>query len=213
MMRYELKHDKLAAQIFVRASAAAKARRRAAEVYVLYTEKNRLLTIEELEDLAPFLPVLSPPLELQQLMERSRDSIREKEAAEKVRLERELQEKQGLLEQSQQQRKRATLFGRVGFVLAAVAITAGILAYMAQKKAKREQQSTQLALIRSDKLLQELTREKIQRQEIDIQEWRRKKAVFEKGQRSDLVEMADDSIQKIELSKQKNEAKLKNPRR
>ncbi|MDX2069834.1 MAG: hypothetical protein SFV55_15505 [Haliscomenobacter sp.] len=204
MMRYELKHDKLAAQIFVRASAAAKARRRAAEVYVLYTEKNRLLTVEELEDLAPFLPVLSPPPALQQLMERSRDSIREKEAAEKVRLERELKEKQGLLEQAEQQRKRATLFGGVGFVLAAVAIMAGLWAYQGQLKAKASQEET-------EKTLEALTLEKIQRQEIDLREWQRKKAVFAKGERLDLVEMADDSIRKIELSKQKNQAKLKNP--
>jgi len=203
-MRYELKHDKLAAQIFVRASAAAKARRRAAEVYVLYAEKKRLLTVEELEDLAPFLPVLSPPPELQELMERSRASIREKEAAEKVRLERELQEKQGLLEQAEQQRKRATLFGGVGFVLAAVAIMAGLWAYQGQLKAKASQEET-------EKTLEALTLEKIQRQEIDLREWQRKKAVFAKGERPDLVEMADDSIRKIELSKQINQAKLKNP--
>lgn len=210
-MRYELKHDKLAAQIFVRASAAAKARRRAAEVYVLYTEKNRLLTIEELEDLAPFLPVLSPPPALQQLMERSRAGIREKEAAEKVRLERELKEKQGLLEQSQQQRKRATLFGGVGFVLAAVAITAGTWAYRSQLSAQKSEQTAKVNLEKSKQLLNDLILEKIQRQEGDIKEWQRKKAVFEKGQRPTLVKIANDSIQKIKRSKQENEAKLKNP--
>lgn len=212
-MRYELKHDKLAAQIFVRASAAAKARRRAAEVYVLYTEKNRLLTIEELEDLAPFLPVLSPPLELQQLMERSRASIREREEAEKVRLERELKEKQGLLEQSQQQRKRATLFGRVGFVLAAVAITAGILAYRSQLSAQKSEQIAKDNLEKSEQLLNDLTLEKIQRQKTDLREWERKKDVFAKGDRSDLVQMAEDSIRKIQLSIKAYDADLKNKTR
>ena len=78
-MRYELKHDKLAAQIFLRASAAAKARRRAEEVYAFYTEiaSKRLLTAEELDYLGPFATVLEAPEELGQAMEKSREKIRE----------------------------------------------------------------------------------------------------------------------------------------
>lgn len=145
-MRYELKHDKLAAQIFLRASSAAKARRRAAEVYALYEEigAERSLSTEELKYLAQFVAVLAAPPALQALMERSQAELDARTAAEKDRLEAELREKQGLLEQAQQQRKRATLFGRVGFVLAAVAITAGIWAYGSQQK-------TEEALIEAQK--------------------------------------------------------------
>ena len=83
-MRYELKHDKLAAQIFLRASAAAKARRRAEEVYAFYGEiaANRLLSAEELDDLSPFTTVLQIPEELKQAMDKARQKIREAEEAE-----------------------------------------------------------------------------------------------------------------------------------
>lgn len=137
-MRYELKHDKLAAQIFLRASASAKARRRAAEVYALYEEigAERSLSAEELKYLAQFVAVLAAPPALQALMERSQAELDARTAAEKERLEAELREKQALLEQAQQQRKRATLFGRVGFVLAAVAITAGVWALISQQNTK-----------------------------------------------------------------------------
>ena len=83
-MRYELKHDKLAAQIFLRASAAAKARRRAEEVYAFYGEiaAKRLLTAEELDYLSPFATVLQIPEELKQAMDKGREKIREAKEAE-----------------------------------------------------------------------------------------------------------------------------------
>ena len=58
-MRYELKHDKLAAQIFVQASAAAKLRRRAGEVYTLYEEigSQHPFSLDELQYLQQFLSV------------------------------------------------------------------------------------------------------------------------------------------------------------
>lgn len=94
-MRYELKHDKLAAQIYELASTEAKARRKAENIYHMYDEigANRLLTAEELDYLAQFQPILRPKESLLALIEKSRKELgrarQEAEAKERARLERE----------------------------------------------------------------------------------------------------------------------------
>ncbi|AEE52424.1 WD40 repeat domain-containing protein [Haliscomenobacter hydrossis] len=146
-MRYELKHDKLAAQIFFRASAAAKARRRAAEIYALYLEigTQRLLTNEELDYLGQFLALLNPDEHLLSLIDRSRSAIREQEEEEKKQLAAELNEKQLLLDQAlnaneeaNRERARALRFLKVvvGFVV--VAILTSLLASIQTCETRRK---------------------------------------------------------------------------
>ncbi|MCB0548907.1 MAG: hypothetical protein KDD19_15110 [Phaeodactylibacter sp.] len=94
-MRYELKHDKLAAQIYNLASTEAKARRKAENIYHMYDEIGaaRLFTQEELDYLARFQSVLRPKENLLAIIEKSKQELsraqREAEAREKERLERE----------------------------------------------------------------------------------------------------------------------------
>lgn len=146
-MRYELKHDKLAAQIFFRASAAAKARRRAAEIYALYLEigSQRLLTNEELDYLGQFLALLNPDEQLLSLIDKSRSAIREQEEEEKRQLAAELNEKQLLLDQAlnaneeaNRERARALRFLKVvvGFVV--VAILTSLLASIQTCETRRK---------------------------------------------------------------------------
>ena len=93
-MRYELKHDKLAAQIYNLASTEAKARRKAENIYFMYDEigATRLFTEEELEYLAQFQPVLRPKDSLLSLIEESKKELsraqREEEEKERERLDR-----------------------------------------------------------------------------------------------------------------------------
>lgn len=94
-MRHELKHDKLAAQIYELASAEAKARRKAEHVYQLYQEigSSRLFTEEELEYLARFQMVSRPKEGLVAIIQKSKEDLervrRKAEREEKARLERE----------------------------------------------------------------------------------------------------------------------------
>jgi len=94
-MRYELKHDKLAAQIYELASTEAKARRKAENIYHMYDEigAGRLFTGEELEYLAQFQPILRPKESLLDVIEESKKELgrarQEAEARERERLERE----------------------------------------------------------------------------------------------------------------------------
>jgi len=130
-MRYELKHDKLAAQIFLRASAAAKARRRAEEVYAFYTEiaSKRLLTAEELDYLGPFATVLQVPEELGQAMERGREKIREKEwnalrkAQEQAAMEKQL--KEAALVNEQRAKRRTNIASITSIIALGLALLAG----------------------------------------------------------------------------------------
>jgi len=130
-MRYELKHDKLAAQIFLRASAAAKARRRAEEVYAFYTEiaSKRFLTAEELDYLGPFATVLQVPEELGQAMERGREKIREKEwnalrkAQEQAAMEKQL--KEAALVNEQRAKRRTNIASITSIIALGLALLAG----------------------------------------------------------------------------------------
>jgi hypothetical protein len=130
-MRYELKHDKLAAQIFLRASAAAKARRRAEEVYAFYTEiaSKRLLTAEELDYLGPFATVLQVPEELGQAMEKGREKIREKEwnalrkAQEQAAMEKQL--KEAALVNEQRAKRRTNIASITSIIALGLALLAG----------------------------------------------------------------------------------------
>lgn len=94
-MRHELKHDKLAAQIYELASAEAKTRRKAEHVYQLYQEigTSRLFTEEELEYLSRFQMVLRPKENLLELIRKSKKELelvrKRAEREEKARLERE----------------------------------------------------------------------------------------------------------------------------
>jgi formylglycine-generating enzyme required for sulfatase activity len=78
-MRYELKHDKLAAQVFQRASVLAKNRRRASEVYKLYAEEGHKLNEDDLDRLAEFLPVLEPPDSIKAAIQVAKDEIAKKQ--------------------------------------------------------------------------------------------------------------------------------------
>lgn len=116
-MRYELKHDKLAPQIFLRASAAAKARRRAKEIYVLYSEiaELRLLTAEELEYLGSFASVMPPPNDLQKVISLSRDKLRD---------------------EADSKRRRALYWAAAGFLVAVMAILTSIWAFYKNQQAQ-----------------------------------------------------------------------------
>ena len=94
-MRYELKHDKLAAQVYDLASTEAKARRKAESIYQMYEEIGsiRKFTEEELQYLSQFQGVLHPPDQLMAMIIESRNALgiirKEAEDRERIRLERE----------------------------------------------------------------------------------------------------------------------------
>jgi hypothetical protein len=145
-MRYELKHDKLAAQIFVRASAAAKARRRAGEIYGLYAEigAERLFSADELLYLQQFLQVLAPSDQLQQYILQSQKGIEASIAAEKIEAERRARaeekaqraEEEARLRQVAEKARRRAIWGTILAVgLAILAIILGISAFQQRNQA------------------------------------------------------------------------------
>ncbi|MBK9492292.1 MAG: hypothetical protein IPO07_28515 [Haliscomenobacter sp.] len=88
--------------------------------------------------------------------------------------------------------------------VAVVAILFSLWALRQKQAAEAARAEAESAKTEATLLLRNLLREKIQRQERDIQEWRRKQKVFEKGQRPDLVKMTADSIRAIDAAKQQN---------
>ena len=151
-MRYELKHDKLAAQIFVRASAAAKARRRAGEIYGLYEDfgAKRLFSADELLYLQQFLQVLAPSDQLQQYILQSQKGIEASIEAEKIEAERRAraeekaqraEEEARLRQVAEKARRRAIRGAILAGILAVLAITLGILAFRQSVTADKERRA------------------------------------------------------------------------
>ena len=132
-MRYELKHDKLALQIYELVSVEAKARRKAENIYHLYDEIStaRLFTEEELEYLAQFQPVLRPNERLLTAIGESKKELnrtRQEEAErEMARLEREKE----LLKRVKVRQKRISL------VIGIAGVVAGALLIFALKQSRR----------------------------------------------------------------------------
>lgn len=126
-MRYELKHDKLALQIYELVSVEAKARRKAENIYHLYDEigATRLFTAEELEYLAQFQPVLRPNERLLALIGESKKEVnrsrQEEEDRERARLER---EKELVNKIKTRQKRISWVIGIAGVVAAALLIFA-----------------------------------------------------------------------------------------
>lgn len=124
-MRYELKHDKLAAQIYNLASTEAKARRKAENIYHMYDEigATRLFTQEELEYLAQFQAVLRPKEHLIALIGKSKEELnrarREAEERERARLER---EKELVKKIKGRQRRISWVIGIAGVAAAALLV-------------------------------------------------------------------------------------------
>lgn len=133
-MRFELKHDKLAARVSERASAAAKARRRADSAYRHYLDigRLRLLTAQELQDLEGYTTFLPPPGELSHIIERSQARFIADQERERQRLERELANERDLAHERSQrfieQQRKARIMIVLTIAMALVALVAGKLA-------------------------------------------------------------------------------------
>ncbi len=162
-MRYELKHDKLAAQIFNLASTEAKARRKAENIYHLYDEigATRLFTEEELEYLAHFQSVLRPKDNLLALIEESRKELtrtqREEEERERERLER---EKELVRKAKARQQRISWVIGTAGVVALALLTFALIQSRKAndnQRLAAEIRQNLERKSLLTEDLKQELS--------------------------------------------------------
>ncbi|MCB0594542.1 MAG: hypothetical protein H6557_22020 [Lewinellaceae bacterium] len=146
-MRYELKHDKLAAQIYNLASTEAKARRKAENIYFMYDEigATRLFTEEELEYLAQFQPVLRPKDSLLSLIEESKKELsraqREEEEKERERLDR---EKELVRKVKIRQQRISWVIGTAGV------IAAGLLAFALMQSQKATDNKRLAAEIRQN---------------------------------------------------------------
>lgn len=137
-MRFELKHDKLAVQVYELASSEAKARRKAEGIYQMYEDigLSRLFTQEELEYLLQFQPILRPKDSLGKLILKSKVELGQarKVAEEKERAlwEREKE----LIERAKVRQKR--VWGVIGGA-ALVAIGLLIFAFIQNQKAVKYQ--------------------------------------------------------------------------
>ena len=140
-MRFELKHDKLAAQVYDLASTEAKARRKAESIYQMYEEIGtlRLFTEEELGYLGQFLPVLRPKDSLQRLIQESKKDLgrarREADERERARLEREKE----LIERSKMRQRR------ISWVIGVAGVIAVILLYLAFDQYQTAQENLRIA--------------------------------------------------------------------
>ena len=117
------------------------------------------------------------------------------EKAKKQRLELELARKQ----RRQLQRGILIVVLAVGLAIGAFAVTAWALD---QRNQANE------ALAKADALSVSLLEEKIQRQRRDIQEWRRKQQVYKEGVLPNLVNEAQENINKLQGLLQKNDSTL-----
>ena len=114
-------------------------------------------------------------------------------------------DKKRRLEAEQQRRfQRNALLVVLALGVAVAAILFSLWALRQKQAAEAAKAEAESAKKEATLLLRNLLREKIQRQERDIQEWQRKQKVFEKGQRPDLVKMTADSIRAIDAAKQQN---------
>ncbi|NJN34181.1 MAG: hypothetical protein HC817_07955 [Saprospiraceae bacterium] len=79
-MKYELNHDALAKQVFDKASADMKLRRKAEQLvrnnYELYLKRQALMTAEQLEEIRPFRQALNLTPEEQLFIEKSINVLR-----------------------------------------------------------------------------------------------------------------------------------------
>ncbi|MCB0632273.1 MAG: FISUMP domain-containing protein [Saprospiraceae bacterium] len=149
-MRYEIKHDKLAAQVFNKASSEAKARRKAASIYQMYEEigANRRFNKEDLEYIARFQSVLGPSKQLLALIDESKKELgraqREAEEQERIRLKRE----QELIEKGKMRQRNTWLV--IFFALGLVVL---LLIYAVQQsnKAKSGQKVIENAKVELEK--------------------------------------------------------------
>lgn len=134
-MRYELKHDKLAAQIYDLVSIEAKTRRKAEGIYQIYEEIgiHRHFTEEEIEYLAQFQHALRPKASLLVYITESKNRLnREKRIAdqkERAQWEREKE----LIERNRVRQQR---IGWVMAIAAAVVLILFLLAYDQSRKAE-----------------------------------------------------------------------------
>ena len=160
-MRYELKHDKLAMQIYGLVSVEAKARRKAENVYHLYEEigDTRHFTEEELAYLAQFLSVLRPSETLQRHIAQSKEELNKarqaEEDRERVRLER---EKELVARVKARQKSMSWIISIAGLV----AVGLLVFAYRESVRAATNQRITneiRLNLERKDKLSAGLKKE------------------------------------------------------
>ena len=141
-MRYELKHDKLAAQIYELASVEAKARRKAENIYHLYEEigSSRLFTQEELDYLSQFQLVMRPTDDLMEIIEKSKKELNRvkllEEQKERERLER---EKELVKRVKVRQRRISWVIGIAGVVASALLI----FALMENRRAAENQRITE----------------------------------------------------------------------
>lgn len=160
-MRYELKHDKLAMQIYGLVSVETKARRKAENVYHLYEEigHTRHFTEEELAYLGQFLPVLRPSENLQRHLAQSKEELnrarQEEEARERARLER---EKELIARVKARQKSMSWIISIAGLI----AVGLLVFAYRESARAATNQRITneiRLNLERKDKLSAGLKKE------------------------------------------------------
>jgi uncharacterized protein (TIGR02145 family) len=140
-MRYELKHDKLAIQIYDLASSEAKARRKAENIYQMYQEigATRLFTEEELEYLTQFQPVLRPRESLTAIIEKS------KEALNRARREAEEKEKERLAREKLLIKRIKIRQQRISWIIAVAGIVVGVLFIYAFIQNRRALQNSRLA--------------------------------------------------------------------
>ena len=117
--------------------------------------------------------------------------------AKKARQEAEVKARQKRL------RRRSVIMVGAALGVAASAVIFGAWA-LAQRDAARQ------AKIEAEQLLKGLLSEKIERQQLDIREWKRKKDAFERGELPTLVQAATDSIRRLQSTLEQNKQELEN---